>query len=272
MKIIFILSMWRSGTSWLESMLGKNVENSALFGHEQQILPLLTMYKESFNDHSLTVRRRANTPLCDITKSDFHKELGLKQHKILLNAQKYSGENFNSFALRLMDFLLFPYMQNNLLQVVEKTPTNLSPECFKTAIDIFQNKNNYELVYLIRNYRPYLSSCYQKFVKKNINSLEYYSDKWIAWNNHALRYLKNKSISNLSLVKYEDLVYNPGIIKNFCIAQKENIKIRENTLSKWEKSPIVSQIQNMYDNNFDEINKIKNTFSEYEKINIESDY
>lgn len=263
MKTIFILSMWRSGTSWLEDILGKEVENSALFGHEQQILPLLAMYKEAFNDSSLKVRRDANIPLCDINYKDFHKEFGIKQHKVLINSKKYSNEDFNSFALRLTEFYLYPYVQNNFSQVVEKSPENLSPKSFQIAIDVFQNKKDYCLVYLIRDFRAYLSSCHSKFVSKGKKDLNYYTKKWIEWNCNALKYLSDKNISNLNFIRYEDLVRNPEMIDKFAVVRKQNLKneVREGTLDKWESSPVINNIQDIYYKNKSEIQEIEHIFT-----------
>ena len=144
---IFILTCWRSGSSWLEDILGKKVEGSTLFGHEQQILPLLTMYKKCFGKTPRLIRKEANKPFCDIIDKNFHKELGLKQHKILNNSYRWSEEDFKSFALRFMDFLTYSY-QSKYDQIIEKSPENGSEEVFNCAIELFSDTKDYILIYL----------------------------------------------------------------------------------------------------------------------------
>ena len=263
MKKIFILSCWRSGTSWLEDILGKKVEGARLFGHEQQILPLLAMYKKCYYDDSLNVRQLANKPLCDI--KDFHKELGLKQHKVLLNAKKWSKEEFKEFALRLMDVYFFSY-ETKYKQIVEKSPENGSPESFKTAIDIFGGEIDYSLVYLVRDYKPYLASCYGKFIKKGKNDINYYSDKWLKWNTEAIKTLNNSNHDNIFVLSYEDLVRNPSLVEKFCVVWKKDTEIRANVLTKWETSPIIDQINENYEQNKKTIKLIEDFVNE-RKIN-----
>ena len=259
MKKIFILSCWRSGTSWLEDILGKKVKDARLFGHEQQILPLLAMYRKCYYDDSLSVRQLANKPLCDI--EDFHKELGLKQHKVLLNAKKWSKEEFKDFALRLMEVYFFAY-EKKYKQVVEKSPENGSPDAFETAIDIFGGGKNYSLVYLVRDYKPYLASCYGKFIKKGKNDINYYSDKWLKWNTEAIKTLEKTNYDNVFVLSYEDLVRNPRLVEKFCVVWKKDTEIRANVLTKWEQSPIIKDINKLYNTNKQEITLIKEFVNE----------
>lgn len=245
MRKIFILSMWRSGTSWLEDILGKNVPGSTLFGHEQQILPLLTFYKKCYGKTPTSIRQRANRPVDDIDEKTFHDEFGLKQHKVLHNAFRYSKESFPDFAFRYIEFLLHNY--SDYKQVVEKSPENLCPDVFDTAIEVLQHKPDYFMVYLIRRYIPYMASCYNKFVKRGKNDLEYYSDKWIQWNEHAIN---QKLPYNLYIINYEDLVKNPvENIKPFAVAWKQDIKVRDNVLNKWKDSKVLDKIESLYKKN-----------------------
>lgn len=257
MRKIFILSMWRSGTSWLEDILGKNVDGSQLFGHEQQILPLLAMYKSCYAKTPSDIRQKANKPIDDI--DDFHLEFGYKQHKVLHNMFKYSNEPFNDFAFRFTQFLLLPYKLNDdVEQVVEKSPENLCPEVFNMTLEVFGNRPYYSLVYLKRNFLPYLASCYYKFVKKGKNDLNYYTQKWINWNSNAL---SQQIPNNLYYVSYESLVEDPeSVVSKFADIWKTDIKIRSNVLNKWKDAECVDDIIKLYEHNQNVIDAIENQF------------
>jgi hypothetical protein len=265
MNKIFIFSCWRSGTSWLEDILGKNVEGSALFGHEQQIFPLLAMYKQCYQKTPANVRKSANRPLDDIVESEWHKEFGLKQHKVLHNLFKYTDEPFESFAMRFVEFLLTPY-QGKFEQVVEKSPENLSIESFRTSVDVFGNHDEYKLVYLIRDFVPYLASCYYKFVTKGNHDLSYYANKWIEWNDAAQSYIQLEpnqgnclsNISNLYLVRYPALVHDPEFtVSKFATCVKKDIKIRKNVLTKWSQCEVLDVILSIRKENKDIIDRIE---------------
>lgn len=264
MKKIFILSTWRSGTSWLEDILGKKLEGARLFGHEQQILPLFAMYKECFLHNPLSMRQKANKPYCDITKDNFYEELGLKQHKVLANASKWSKEEFRSFALRLMDVFIKPY-EGKFKQIVEKSPENGSPKVFNCAVELFSDIDDYVLIYLVRNFRPYLASCYQKFIKRGKNNIDYYTNKWLEWNTNAINILESNNAKNIFVISYEDLVNNPGMVEKFCAVWKSNTEIRENVLTKWQHSLIINEINDKYDQHEEAIKTIE-TFVSNRKI------
>lgn len=256
MRKIFILSCWRSGTSWIEDILGKEVKDSFLFGHEQQILPLLYMYKKTFYTSSYKTRQKANKPVCDIEKDNFYQELGFKQHKMLRNAHQFSGEDFSSFALRFLNFLLYPYEQK-YKQVVEKTPESGSPDVFNFTIDLLSNLDDYILIYLVRDFKAYLSSCYEKFVMIGDHDVLYFTKKWLLWNTNAINKLKNNKAKNIFILSYEDLVNNPKIIENITPIWKKNTYVRPFTLNKWKSSPIVKDINDIYKENKKQIKQIE---------------
>ena len=261
---IFILSCWRSGTSWLEDILGKKVEGSTLFGHEQQILPLLSMYKQCFGKTSSEIKRQANKPLCDINKSEFHHQLGLKQHKILSNADKWTKEDFKSFGLRFIDFLLKPY-EEKYKQVVEKSPENGSPEVFNCAIELLSDIKDIKLIYLVRKFKPYLASCFTKFIKNEKNDIDYYTTRWLEWNENAIQQIERIHPTNLFILSYEDLVSDPTVVEKFSVVRKKDIKIRPHTLNKWKDSPIIEEINKYYIENINRIKRIEK-FVENNKI------
>jgi hypothetical protein len=263
-KCIFILSCWRSGTSWLEDLLGKRVSESALFGHEQQILPLLSMMRDCYSNKNVgKVKSLANTPIDDI--ENFHEHMGFKFHKVLHNLNKRTDEPFAHFAKRFIDFLLVPYQ--NYVQVVEKSPENLSPDVFNSTLDIFGNDNFFTLVYLFRDFKPYLASCYEKFISKGKNTLEYYTDKWIAWHKNAVQKIHKHKPNNLFVLKYNDLVLNPEIIDLFCLKRKDDDKIvvRKGVLDKWKNCSIIKEIEKIYE---EKIFIIKFIESEIERFKL----
>jgi len=268
MKKIFILSCWRSGTSWLEDMLGKKVEGSRLFGHEQQILTFLAMSKKCFYDNSLNIRRKANKPLCDIDKKDFYEEFGMKQHKILSNTYKWTKLDFRTFALKMVETFTLPYEARKYKQMVEKSPENGSPEVFNCAIEIFSNTKDFNLVYLVRDFRPYLASCHRKFVRKGKNSLGYYSKKWLQWNTNAINTLKDNKANNIFILSYEDLVKDPSLVEHFCEVWKTNTEVRANVLTKWETSPIIEDINKLYNQNLTGIKAVEDFVKKRKIIHI----
>lgn len=246
--------MWRSGTSWLEDLLGKGVDGSGLFGHEQQIFPLLSMCRTAFGKTKSHVRQIANKPVCDIT-DNFHEEFGLKFHKVLNNSFRHSGEEFNSFCYRLCEFFLEAYSHHD--QVVEKSPENGSPYVFNTVVDVFQNKETYKLIYLARDYREYLSSCNVKFVKKKgMHSIDYYSKKWLDWNTNAINTIQKTEVNNLYVIYYENLVKNHHLLNNITSIYKKAPKIRNNTLDKWQQDSDVDYINELYEKNKEQIDYI----------------
>jgi hypothetical protein len=248
-KCIFILSCWRSGTSWLEDILGKNVDGSRLFGHEQQILPLITMMKTCYNRKGSTeAKRKANLPFDDISNETFHEQFGYKFHKVLNNTFSKSEDNFEEFSRKFMKFILSSY-ENDCIQVVEKSPENLCPDVFNTTLDLFSDDNFYTLVYLYRDFKPYLASCYEKFVKKGINDLEYYKNKWIQWHTNAVNRINNFKPNNLYVIDYNDILRDPSIIDIFCLVRTkdEDLIIRDGTKNKWKESQVFEKINNMYE-------------------------
>jgi len=239
---IIILSCWRSGTSWLEDILGKQVKNSAMFGHEQQLFPLLAMMRNCWGKCPVGIRRLANKPICDI-QDDFHYQIGLKLHKVLNNTRKYSKQPFEPFARSFINLLLMQY--HNFRQVVCKSPENLSPDSFNVAIDVLGNQPNFHLIYLFRRFESYLASCFHKFIEHNNYDIEYYADKYIIWHLNAINRLTNYKPPNLFVLDYNDLVNSPNMVGKFAITYKTDPKIRTGTIDRWKQSKILGVIQRL---------------------------
>jgi glycosyltransferase involved in cell wall biosynthesis len=255
---VVIASCWRSGTSWLEDLLGKKVDGSALFGHEQQIFPLLSMMKKPYRGTRAGDRREANTPVCDITDKDFVTQLGLKLNKVVGNLGKYGSIPFNEFAFGLLCFLLQPYRRYR--QVVEKSPENGSPASFDLIHDLLADKADFTVVFLFRDYRPYLASCYEKFVSKGRNVLEYYSGKWLEWNAHATDRIAQNRARNILVVEYDDLVEDPEkICSRIASCFKNDPHVRGGTLDKWKQCEQQERINELYSANRVQIERIMTT-------------
>lgn len=251
-RIIFILSCWRSGTSWLEDILGKNVPNATLFGHEQQLLPTLAMFKQCWSSCPMSARRAANMPICDI--DNFHEQLGLKLHKILANTNKFGNIDFNNFAMGFVESLLAAYTQFD--QVVCKSPENLSSDSFNLALELFQNNDRYGLVYLYRSFKPYLASCFAKF---GVNT--YYCDKYLAWHTNAVSVIRK--LDNLYVLNYDNLVADPSIVAKFSMHSKPAPNIRAGVLDKWKQSPHLVLINQLYADNEPQILEIEKAWSQW---------
>ena len=220
-------------------MLGKQVNGSTMFGHEQQLFPLLSMMRRCWKKCPTTTRKLANKPICDI-EDDFHQQMGVKFHKVLANTRRYSSQQkFEQFALQFINTLLAQY--DGYEQVVCKSPENLSPESFDVAIDVLSGQPGFNLVYLFREFGPYLASCHKKFG----DNLEYYAKKYVDWHHHAIEKRLLVKSTNLYVLDYNDMVADPSIIGQFASIRKPNPKIRPNTVDKWKQSEATEQIADL---------------------------
>lgn len=246
-ECIVIFSLWRSGSSWLEDMLGKKVEGSKLFGHEQQLFPFFAMMQQAYFHSSPSDRKEANKPVDEINNDDFHRNFGLKFAKVLHNMKKYSKSQFLNLASGLLRVLLSQYGQYE--QVVEKSLESIVPQSFNIAYQLLGGESGFRLVFLFRDFKPYLASCYEKFVKKGKHDFEYYTHRWIEWNLHALDVISAHKVDNLYVLEYDDMVANPSIISRFALKYKESPHVRPGTLDKWKICEKAAEIESIYEQN-----------------------
>ena len=245
---ITVFSLWRSGSSWLEDMLGKKVEGSRLFGHEQQLWPLLSMMRQAYAHSSPSSRTEANRPVDEIDATDFHSNFGLKFAKVIHNAKRYSKVEFYDLAMGFIRLLLGQYTEYK--QVVEKSPESIVPESFSLAYQLLSDQPGFRIVYLFRDFRPYLASCHAKFVKKGKKekqNLEYFARCWIDWNLHALDVVAARPARNIYVLEYDDMVHNQALLDRFAVVRKQNPEVRSGTLDKWKSSEALSDIERLYE-------------------------
>ena len=237
-ELIFILSMWRSGTTWIEKVLAG--KNGRTFGNEPQILPFITVLKKTCCKK--IKNRESWLPVCDINKSDEILQLGYKSQKVFNTCIKFFWGTYDKFIDHFMEFTFQSIAEK---RIVEKSPQNLSPPVFNNALEIFGNKQHIKLVYLYREFKQYLSSTYYKSViKKNEKwpyGLDYFADKWIKWNLNATKSLKDKP-KNLFVIEYTDIINNIAILDNIINDRCSRYRSKKETLLKWESCPAKKDI------------------------------
>jgi len=236
-ELIFVLSMWRSGTTWITPILAG--KNGKFFDREPQILPFITMLKKT------CLKKIKNLdswlPLCDVDRNNEILQLGYKSQKFFFTYIRIFFGTYDKFIDYFMEFV---FQNVEAKRIVEKSPQNLSPLVFNTALEVFGNKQHVKLVYLYREFKQYLSSIYYKSViksKKWPYGLDYFADKWIKWNLNATNSLQNKP-KNLFVIEYTDVVNNIVILDNIINDRHFGRLPKKETLLKWESCPVKKDI------------------------------
>lgn len=257
--IILILSMWRSGTTWLERILSGELGQT--FGKEPQILPFLACLRKEIRYK--IKNHDAWLPLEDTAEGKGIEQLGYKTQKFFHGYFRDRHESYEDWAYRFINFIC-DGIESSL--IVEKSPQNISIDAYNTALDVFSNRQNVRLVYLYREYKQFASSIYYKAViKKNNNwpeDLEWFTTKWIKWNTNVCINL-HKRPDNLFVVNYEDVINDITILKKiYSNINISNVKIKDTT-EKWKDCEALDKILELEKRFKSEIDFIMNTNSKY---------